>query len=520
MGTAPTQNSPADSQAGIISFLATGGVLGVEWPKQIDTHAASVFLCQGRAFKLKRAVRLGYLDFSTCERRRAALEAELQFNRRTAPDLYLGLRAIRRAADGTLRIDWSGDGQGDVVDWLLEMRRFPDGALLDDLAARGPLDPALLVRLAARVFAFHAEAAVSQGSGAAAFRAVIEGNAESMAAFPAILGAGAVRQLTSALLMQWRAHAPLLDQRSRTGRVRRAHGDLHLANIAVIDGEPTLFDCLEFSAELATIDLLYDLAFLLMDLWHRGDCTGANIVLNRYLDLSAIDEAGIGLMPMFLATRAAIRSHVAAARARHAEDPAGCASMARSYLDLAMSLVAPVPARLVAVGGLSGSGKSTLARALGGGLGRAPGARILRSDVVRKRLAGVEPETRLGAEHYTPEAGSRVYATLDGLADAALGHGAAVILDATFALPREREAAERLARRTGVRFDGLWLASSESRRVKRVLGRRADASDADAGIARSQTDLAIGDLGAWRKLSAEGSVVATATAARELLGMT
>ncbi|MDX3911803.1 MAG: phosphotransferase, partial [Sphingobium sp.] len=172
-----------------------------------------------------------------------------------------------------------------MVDWLLEMRRFPDDALLTHKADRGELDERLLMRLADRISAFHstAEADPTQ-AGAASFRRVVEGNIASMAAYPSILDPDQAKHLGDSLLQIADGMAPLLDARAREGRVRHGHGDLHLANIALIDGEPTLFDCLEFSVELATIDVLYDLAFLLMDLWHRDLRTEANIVFNRYLD--------------------------------------------------------------------------------------------------------------------------------------------------------------------------------------------------------------------------------------------
>ena len=182
--------------------------------------------------------------------------------------------------------------------------------------------------------------------------------------------------------------------------MRRGHGDLHLRNVCLFEGRPTLFDCLEFSDELASVDVLYDLAFLLMDLEHRGLADFANLVLNRYLDLTGEDD-GLAAMPLFLSLRAAIRAHVTAAAMERAAQPGAKPAMgaeARSYLDLCARLLRPRSCRLVAIGGLSGTGKSTLAAALAPSLG----ARVLRSDVIRKRLFDVAPETRLPASAYTP----------------------------------------------------------------------------------------------------------------------
>ena len=234
--------------------------------------------------------------------------------------------------------------------------------------------------------------------------------------------------------MRWGAAVRgLLDRRRANGKVRRCHGDLHLRNICLFDDKPTLFDCLEFSDALASIDVLYDLAFLLMDLEHRGLAEFANVVLNRYLDLTGEDD-GLAAMPLFLSLRAAIRAHVTATamdQAAAAERKQEPAAEARSYLSLAARLLRPRPRRLVAIGGLSGSGKSTLATALAPAIG----ARVLRSDVIRKRLFGVTPETRLPAHAYAAEISRLVYETLRQRAAAALASGYSVIIDAVSLKP-------------------------------------------------------------------------------------
>jgi len=507
-------NSEEEDQAGVVAFLqgqtAHSGAGAV---RLLDTHAASLFLAGDRAWKMKRAVRFGYLDFSTLDRRRAALEAELRLNRRTAPDLYRAVLPVTRDETGALAIG----GGGQVVEWLLEMERFPDGALLAEMADRGQLDGRMLARLADRLVAFHAAAEeIRCNDGTARFRSVIDGNVESMAAFPAILPPDRVEALIAVQRQTLSRVAPLLDERARAGRLRRAHGDLHLANIAMIDGEPTPFDCLEFSEELGSIDLLYDLAFLLMDLWQRGLRTEANIILNRYLDLSPADETALPLLPLFLSVRATIRAHVAAARHERKGDVHTRAET-ETYLTLAAMFLQPHRPCLVAVGGLSGSGKSTVARALGGWVGVAPGARILRSDVLRKRLVGLAPEIRLPAESYTPEASRRTYDALAELAATALAGGRAVIVDAVFARPEERSAIEALAARVGVSFVGLWLEADRADRVERLSARGPDASDADAIVAGAQAAYTIGPLGAWCRIQAEGAPDEIAAEARAVV---
>lgn len=492
-----------EPQQEVLAFLSDGSAFGETVPpERIDTHAASIFLVGDKAWKLKRAVRFDYLDFSTADLRRSALDAELRLNCRTAPTLYRGIHAITRDRNGRLAID----GTGKPVDWLLEMRRFPSDGLFDHLARAGRLDTHLLMRLTARLVAFHAGAKeATQLAGAVSFRRIIEGNRVSMAAFPSLLDQDLVQHLATRLFEAIDEEAPLLDERARTGRVRHGHGDLHLANIALVDGEPTLFDCLEFSADLATIDVLYDLAFLLMDLWQRGMHTEANVVFNRYLDLSPADETGVRLMPLFLSTRAMIRAHVVAAESQRTCDSGAEAEAAR-FLELALDLLASARTRLVAIGGLSGTGKSSLARELGGMIGRAPGARVIRSDILRKRLAGTAPEVRLPAEYYSDEMSGQIYAMLMRDAAAALAVGQSVIADAVFARPEEREAIATTAREADVSFTGFWLEMPFADRVERLLARGVDASDADVPVAARQELFAVGDLQDWHRLSASGKL--------------
>lgn len=502
---------PVDPQAEVVAFLSSGRAFADHQPPvRIDTHAASVFLSGERAWKLKRAVRFDYLDFSTPERRHAALDTELLLNRRTAPGLYRAVHSVTRGPNGQLAID----GEGTAVDWLLEMQRFPDGVLLAEMASKAKLDPAMLLRLADRISDFHAAADVAATeSGAARIQSVIDGNSVGLAAFPAIFDSAKVRSLHACLTDKVTGLATLLDKRGRTGRVRHGHGDLHLANIAMIDGEPTLFDCLEFSVELATVDVLYDLAFLLMDFWHRGLHTEANIVFNRYLDRNPADEDAIAVLPLFLAVRATIRAHVIAAQNARSGSAATLVGQALAYFELATGLLEDVTPRLIAIGGLSGTGKSTLARALGGHLGRPPGARVLRSDVLRKQSTGAPLETPLPATSYSPASSAAVYAELGRLAAAALTGGHAVVADAVFSKREERDAIAAVATHASVALAGVWLEAPSAVLLDRIASRGPDASDANAQVASLQARIEIGNLGDWTTVSTSGAPDAVADAA-------
>ncbi|MBC7160078.1 MAG: AAA family ATPase, partial [Porphyrobacter sp.] len=328
--------------------------------------------------------------------------------------------------------------------------------------------------------------------------------------------ADALRRRSIALLEDL---APVLDRRAREGHVRHCHGDLHLGNICLWRGQPTLFDCLEFDPELATIDVLHDLAFLLMDLWQRGYRDEAALLFNRYLDRTN-EEDGLAAVPLFLSLRAAVRAHVeaSAARARQGADRSRAVAAAGAYLTAALAFLERQEARLVAVGGLSGTGKSTLAAALAARIGGAPGARWLRSDVLRKRLHGVAPESRLPPAAYAAQESAAVYADLAAAARGTLQAGRSVIVDAVFARQNEREAVAAMAREAGVGFTGLWLEAAPDLLRERVAARRDDASDADLAVLERQLGYDLGDLAGWQRVPAAGPPAEVLAAALRILG--
>lgn len=482
-------------------------------PRLVSTHASLVLLGATRVFKLKRAVRYAFLDFSTPQRRLDLCRREVELNRRTAPQLYLGAHAITREQDGSLAFD----GPGALVDAVVEMRRFSDADLLDQRAQRGDLPPAMMTRLARSIAAFHAAALPDTTRGGAAAMARVVDGADAELRATGLLAPPEADALAAALRAALTRAAPLLDARRDAGKLRRCHGDLTLRNICVLDGEATPFDCLEFDETLATVDVLYDLAFLLMDLWRRGRRDAANLVFNRYLD--AADETdGLSLLPFFMATRAAVRAHIAARQASeaHGAEARTLRAEARAHVDLAAALLAPAPAMLVAVGGFSGSGKSTLAAALAPDLGAPPGARVLSSDRLRKAMHGVAAETRLPADAYAPEISRAVYAAQREQAAATLKTGVAVVADAVFDRADAREAIAQVARDAAVAFRGLWLDAPLDALAGRVEARKGDASDATVAVLRAQAQAGAGAVD-WTRLDATGDRAATLRAARAAL---
>jgi aminoglycoside phosphotransferase family enzyme/predicted kinase len=509
--------SPAESaQKAVTDFLGSPATHGGAEVTRIDTHAASVFLAGERALKVKRAVRFPFLDFSTLEKRKAACEAEIAVNRAFAPAIYRGVVAITRAPGGGLVIG----GDGEAVEWAVEMRRFDESRTLDHLADRGEIDEALADVLGRAVAKAHELTPVAAGFDFAnELSEIIAQNDTELAAKPKLFPAQQVTELGAKTRSTFQRVRPLLEQRQRAGFVRRCHGDLHLGNIVLLDGEPTLFDAIEFDPNLATGDVFYDLAFLLMDLIERGLNPAANIVLNRYLNetrrLEDIDA--LAALPLFLSLRAAIRAKVTAARAKqHSDARAQIEQSARDYFGLAQKLLAPPPPQLVAVGGLSGTGKSWLARKLAPELWPAPGAAVLRSDVERKVLFGLAETERLPQSAYAPEVTAKVYSTLADKARRVIAAGHSAIVDAVFADASERKTIAIAA--GGAAFRGLFLTAALNVRIARVGARAANASNADAAVARRQEQYNLGTVD-WQKVDAGAEPPETLRHARAALAM-
>lgn len=470
------------------------------------THISVLFFVGQRVFKLKRAVREPYIDFSTVAQRLTACRQELNLNRRTAPMLYVGVRRITRESDGRLAFD----GLGELVDAVVEMIRFDENTLFDRMAVQGQLTPALLTELARTVAHFHVDAAIDhRRTGIAGIASVLDTNEQALAATD-VFDADKVATLVAGLRTALYRHKALLNARECAGKVRRCHGDLHLRNICLVGGNPTLFDCLEFDEDIAAIDVLYDLAFLVMDLWHRGLESGANLVFNRYLD--ECDETdGLPLMPFFMAIRASIRAHVTATQAEQASNARRKELVfeAEAYLALAVRLIAPARARIVAIGGLSGTGKSTVAAVVASQIGPAPGARVLASDRIRKRLHGVRAEVGLPKQAYCPEVSEHVYAALVQDARAVLSTGHAVVADAVFDRAANREQIKHAARDIKIPFTGIWLYARPETLFTRVDARRGDASDATVDVVRAQL-ASQSNPHDWIWVEADGAITATA----------
>jgi uncharacterized protein len=496
----------------VLAFLAAPSAHGGVPVRRIDTHISSVFLAGDRALKVKRAVRFPFLDYSSLDRRQAACAAELEVNRRFAAELYRGVVPITREADGRLTID----GSGVAVEWAVEMRRFDETRTLDQVAASDRVDPALAEALGRATAAAHAALPLVEADPwIAALESYLDQNQRAFAETPELFPQNEVARLDQASRQALSRLRPLLRARGAQGWIRHGHGDLHLGNIVLIDGRPVPFDAIEFDPLIASGDVLYDLAFLLMDLVERGLGTSANIVLNEYLSQVRQQEDldGLAALPFFLSLRAAIRAKVVAARLATAKtaERAALARSARTYFGFAGALITPPAPTLLAIGGLSGTGKSVLARALAPDVPPAPGAVLLRSDRERKALFEANATERLGSDAYAPQADAAVYTALAGKTRRVLAAGHSVVVDAVFARPDDRRMIKASA---GSRaFFGIFLQADLETRIRRVDHRIGDVSDATAAIAARQAAYDLGPLD-WISVDASGSPEETLAAAK------
>jgi aminoglycoside phosphotransferase family enzyme/predicted kinase len=499
-----------DLDAAIADLMADPATHGGAPVSRIDTHAACVFLAGERAYKIKKPVDRGYLDFTDRAARQAALEAELRLNAPNAPMLYRRLIWITREPSGALALA----GGGERIEPVLEMARFDQSDLMAEAARTGALDTALARDLADTVFDSHERAPVRiVPDGAARIRRVLARVAAQCGREAGDLRP-AVERAAQALHQRFEAHTERLDARGRSGAIRRCHGDLHLGNIVRLNGAPILFDALEFDEALAEIDTLYDLAFLLMDMVHQGLALQAAALLSQYaarLEPTAAD--GLGLLPAFCGVRAMIRAMTDLERAQ-----AGDVAEAERYLALAKRFAQPHTPRLIGVGGLSGTGKSTLAEGLASAMTPPLGAVVLRADLERKAMLDLPWRERLPETAYTREASTAVYQHQRDKAAAALTSGASVIVDAVHSRQDERTALKQVAQDVGVPFIGLWLNADRAVIDARVAARADDPSDADLAVVAKQAAYSTGPMD-WVEIDASAGAAETLHQAEAVLGL-
>jgi aminoglycoside phosphotransferase family enzyme/predicted kinase len=487
MGRASSHELSAAQQARAVAALRRA--LGAQL---IETHISYVLLARRHAWKIKKAVSLGFLDFGTLQRREHFCREELRLNRRTAPALYLGVSPLTGTPEAP-----QVDGDGPVIDWVLHMRAFDQDGLWDRMARAGTLRAPHIDAGIAALCALHRDAAVAAPTDPAGQAAQVRAPLrDSLAALPALCPAAQDRSIVTELAA-WEATAfpalqPLFGERARSGRVRECHGDLHLGNITQFEGRTTLFDGLEFDAALRWTDVMSDLAFVSMDLSAHGLPRLAQRWINGHVECTG-DADGLRVLRYYQVHRALVRAKVAALRAAQQ----AARSMPRReterslrrYLEVARGYTLPSRPTLMLAHGFSGSGKTTLTQSLL----EVCGAVRFRADVQRKRLFGLDALARSDAalkQHlYGPAATDATHARLRELAALALQGGSHVILDATFLQHAQRQQARELAGRLGVAtliLDFRADAALLRRRVRERAARGDDASEADLAVLAQQ----------------------------------
>ncbi|MEE8321176.1 MAG: AAA family ATPase [Gammaproteobacteria bacterium] len=478
----------AQDQGEVIQFLSSPENHGGLPVQRIDTHISHIFLVGDRVYKLKQAVKFNFIDYSTLELREKACRKEVSINQSTAPDLYLGVVPVTRSLEDSFELG----GEGKPVEWLVEMVRFDRDTQFDHLAENEALTNSLMTQLADNIAHSHMNASHSVDHGG---YGRMKGLAENVVDTLSSLSDSpfdpiSLTHWSTQILCAVESAHKLLEARKKHGSVRWCHGDLHLSNVCLFNEKPTPFDAIEFNDDLACIDVLYDFSFPLMDLIQFDCRLLANRFFNRYLEITR-DYSGLELISLFLSLRAAIRAMALALGELDGQKVARC----KKYFGLASSFLSGSHSpTLVAIGGPSGSGKSTLARALALDIAKGPGAVILHSDVIRKRISGVAPETRLGAEAYTKDIGEKVYRRLVRDAGRALRARQTVIADATFLQAEDRQTMIRLADQLRIPFYGLWLDAPVADMEVRLTKRRGDASDATVEVLSEQVKKDFGPI--------------------------
>ena len=459
----------------------------------IETHISWVVLTGEFAYKIKKPLDLGFLDFSSLDKRLHACCDEVQLNRRLAPDIYLDVVPITGTPSAP-RVN----GAGEIFEYAVKMRQFPAEATLDRLDAEGGLTVRHVDAIAITLARFHLEGCARAGADSpwGSPDAIWQPVAQNFAQIAAHLDDPADREQLDTL-QRWSAAeharlAALMAARKRDGFVRECHGDLHLGNLAWVDDSLLVFDCIEFNPELRWIDIQSEIAFCYMDLLQRGHANWAWLLLNRWLEHTG-DYAGIALLRYYAVYRALVRAKVAAIRTAQTGGPEREAALgeARTLLDLATALTRPLPRRLDITHGLSGSGKTTVTQRLM----QAPGAIRLRSDVERKRLAGLDALAKsgsgVGQDLYAAETTRRTYDHLARLAGDILDAGWPAIVDATCTRRWQRDLLREAARLHHAEFRILDFPVPVSTLRARIVERsRAghDASEADLAVLQHQLD--------------------------------
>jgi len=459
----------------------------------IETHISWVILTGEFAYKIKKPVNLGFLDFSTLEKRLFYCQEELRLNRRLAANIYLEVVAITGTPEQPLIRALPG-GKNRIIDYAVKMHQFPQQAQLDRMLLKGELRAEHIDAFASRISEFHqhidvADEATKYGDVERVRQPAQENIKQIRAGINTHKYDAMLDELEQWLDVEFESLKPVFEQRKQGGFIREGHGDMHLRNLAWIDNKPVLFDCIEFNPELRWIDVISDIAFLVMDLQDRRQVQLAQRFLNQYLEYTG-DHAGVAVLPYYLFYRAMVRAKVDAIRAGQAgisrDEKAEAENDMAGYLELAQHYTQRGAPKLIITRGLSASGKTTITQTL---LEQLAAIRI-RSDVERKRLSGLKAnqsaKADMGKGIYTSSVTERTYEKLAELAEEILDAGYSVIVDATFLNNSYIKQFKMIADKKQIPFLILECCASEQTLRQRIINRKGGASDADLAVLEQQ----------------------------------
>lgn len=495
-----------DSQNDVIKALSNPATYSgrVQQIEMIQSHISILFLVGNTVYKLKRAVEYPNVDFSTPEKRKIACVNEMKRSTVYAPHLIIGTKSVRRLKNGRIKL---GGQSGEEIDTVLVMKRIPKQSILSNLLPDESFDRFETMDLAERLSDLHAKAKIYRTKfGADVLRRAIFANESILSCFaPDLFNREQLNQLISNSLKRLDKQTPLIHFRQKCGRVRKCHGDLLLSNIAYDKKEFLFFSPIEYDNTLECIDTLYDLSYLLMDMESRGLRRLTNILFNHYMAYTN-DIDGYPLLPLYQSVRAAFRASVFARLSKlvSEDEKQQTVGQAKHYFELACQFLTEHQPILIACGGLSGSGKSRVAREIGWMINPAPGAVILRDDIVKKQITGLAPHQEFNKVNDTPVFTKLVYDVLREQAKTALKVGSCVIVDALFFNPAERRAIEKLAQEMNVPFIGFWMDAPIEVRAARIKKRKRNPSDVrEVKELESQLTLKTGRVN-WHKIMTDG----------------
>lgn len=509
------------NQEEIINALLNPRIYPTSWHvKEVtvrQSHIALLFLAGDYVFKLKRALLLPELDFSTPQKRRIACVHEMRRSTIYAPHLVVSVRSVRKLPSGRICI---GGKAGTEIDTLLVMRRLKEDEMLTTHVAQGKLDRFEVMDLAEQLADLHNKAKLFRTKwGMDDIRKVILENESVLSCFPpTIFNRKKLKQLTQNSLSVLSHNERLIALRQKSGHIRKCHGDLLLSNIARHENKYLFFSPIEYNDSWDCIDTLYDLSYLLMDFEMRGIRRLSNMLFNHYLAYTN-DMTGYPLLPLYQSMRAAIRAGICAKKSAllKGKDKENALKQAQQYFLLAYHFLSGSRPILIACGGLSGSGKSRIAREIGGKLNPAPGAVILRDDIVKKQMSGCALDEHPDHIPDTPAYEKVVYDVLRQQTRTALSAGSCVIVDALFYNPNEREAIENLARELNIPFIGIWVDAPLDVRTERVMSRKRNPSDVrDRSELERQLRLETGTV-TWHQINSDQAREDTINAALDIL---